>query len=174
MKISELTQLQSLDLGSSIPVAVSGQTMRVTLRQLLDVLSSGIALFDGVETGEVVVLNGTTASAGAVTYLTRYHRFVYRVPSGDGYAYYDTWTDMDRYMAGSVPLHTCLFIDVKSGLLYRYDIEQGWRPVGLTAEQAEQLRLNTPVAVASEEAMEMMIAAGQCVAGQLYYIAEEE
>ncbi len=44
MKISELTKLQSIDLDSSIPVAVAGQTMRVTLRQLLDVLSSSIAV----------------------------------------------------------------------------------------------------------------------------------
>lgn len=173
MKISELTQLQSVDLDSSIPVAIAGQTMRVTLRQLLDVLSSSIAVFDGIVTNDVAVLNGTTESAGAVVYLAKHHRFAYRVASGDSYAYYDKWTDMDRYMVGPVPLHTCLFIDSTSGLLYRYDAEQGWCPAGLTTMQAEQLRLNTPIAVADEEAMEAMIAAGQCIDGQLYYVAEE-
>lgn len=172
MKISELTQLQSLDLDSSIPVAIAGQTMRVTLRQLLDVMSSSIAVFSGIVTNDVTVLNGTTEAVGLVTYLAKYHRFAYRVEVGGAYAYYDTWTDMDRYMAGSAPLHTCLFVDSTSGLLYRYDADKGWSPAGLTAAQADRLRLNTPLEVASEEVMEQMIASGQCIDGQLYYIAE--
>ncbi len=173
MKISELTKLQSIDLDSSIPVAVAGQTMRVTLRQLLDVLSSSIAVFSGIVTNDVALLNGTTEASGVVVYLAKHHRFAYRAEVGGAYAYYDTWADMDRYMTGSMPLYTCLFIDSTSGLLYRYDIGKGMCPAGLTAAQAEQLRLNTPLNVASEEVMERMIAAGQCIDGQLYYVAEE-
>ena len=173
MKISELTLLPSLDLDSSLPVAIAGQTMRVTLRQLLNVMSASLAVFDGIMTNDVVVLNGSTETVGAVVYLTKLHRFAYRIANAGEYAYYDTWNDMDRYMAGSVPLCTCLFVDSTSGLLYRYDAESGWCAAGLTAAQAEQLRLNTPREVASEEEMEQMIASGQCIDGQLYYIAEE-
>jgi len=173
MKISELIQLQSIDLDSSIPVAVAGQTMRVTLRQLLDVLSSSIAVFSGIVTNDVALLNGTTEASGVVVYLAKRRRFAYRAEAGSTYAYYDTWADMDRYMTGSVPLYTCLFIDSTSGLLYRYDPEKSMCPASLTAAQTEQLRLNTPLKVASEDAMEQMIAAGQCIDGQLYYVAEE-
>lgn len=173
MKISELTLLPSLDLDSSLPVAVAGQTMRVTLRQLLNVMSASLAVFDGIVTNDIVVLNGTTETAGTVVYLAKQHRFAYRISNAGEYAYYDTWAGMDRYMAGSVPLDACLFIDSTSGLLYRYDAESGWGAAGLTVAQAEQLRLNTPHEVASEEEMEQMIASGQCIDGQLYYIAEE-
>lgn len=173
MKISNLPRLQSIDLEASLPVSVVGQTMRVSLRQLVDVLASSLALFGGIEPEEVMILEGATTSDGEVVYLARQHRFVFRVATADGYAYYDQFEHLDRYMVGSVPLYTCLFVDTSTGLLYRYDVEQGWRPVGLTEHQVKQLRLNTPVEIESEAKMEQLISAGLCEEGQLYYITEE-
>ncbi len=173
MKISELTQLEILDLDLSIPVVASGQTMRITMRQIADVLSSDIALFGEFIDDEVVELNGTTEAAGDVVYVASVRRFMYRVIADGAQSYYSSWSGRDRYMDGDTPLSSVLFIDISTRLMYRYDPDVGLGAVGLSAEQSRQLALNTPIAVESEDAMEQMIASGQCAEGQLYYVAEE-
>lgn len=58
-------------------------------------------------------------------------------------------------------------------ILFRYD-GSSLVGAGITDEQAEQIRHSTPVEVASEEEMEQLIADGECQAGQIYFLAEEE
>ncbi len=58
-------------------------------------------------------------------------------------------------------------------ILYRYD-GSSLVGAGITDEQAEQIRLSAPIEVASEEEMEQLIADGECQAGQIYFLAEEE
>jgi hypothetical protein len=175
MRISDLELLQALDWNISFPVSIAGRTVRVTLRQVADVLSaSSIALFDGVVSEDVTLLTGTTEAEGDVVYLATRHSFAYRVqPAGSDALYYDTWSDVAGYMADGTPLHSNLFIDRTTWLMYHYDAVQGWCSISFSTAEREQLQRNTPIAVADEETMEQMIANGQCIDGQLYYIAED-
>lgn len=61
----------------------------------------------------------------------------------------------------------------RDNILYRYD-GSSLVGAGVTEEQAEQIRLSAPLEVASEEEMEQLIADGECQAGQIYFLAEEE
>lgn len=182
MKISELSKISEATRNMSIPVAIGGQTLRVEFSQLLDVLTVSVVPFCCVAPSglEVTIAHGSTVSDTHIIYdhSTRNFYAAYNCTFDDeGYltntsAFYDQWPERSLFYTDDGKIKSdCLFL-AENGSIYKFNGNE-LISAGLTDKQAQQLRLNTPQRVATEEDMEKMIEEGKTVEGQLYYIPEE-
>lgn len=184
MKISELTQITAIRRDIKLPLSVAGQNMSITLGQILDEASREIVLFERVapQQNNVTYVSGSaTASTGVIVFDTATNKFYLalgRSTTSAGqvirtWTYNENWNTHDEFYTEDGEVRTdCLFID-SDGRLYHFD-GTTLTSAGLTEDQAKQIRLSTPIEVASEDEMEQRIAANECEAGQLYFLAEEE
>lgn len=182
MKISALNQLDTITRNISIPVATGGQTLRVTLGQLLEVLTASVVFFKGIAPSglNLVLAPGSTISDVHIVYDPDRNKFVaaYNCTFDDegnmtnASAYYKYWTERNLFYDDNDNIRTdCIFL-AENGGMYKFNGTE-LISAGLTDKQAQQLRLNTPIRVSTEEEMERMIADGETVEGQLYYVPEE-
>lgn len=176
MKISELTSLLAVSRDVKIPVAVAGQTMSITLGQLMDSLHSTIVPFSKVTSQLILLASGETTHSGFVEYSTASDGFFYKVitinaDAPNTFAHYTQWPTRDLFYDGDDVRQDCLFVDAEGGL-WKHNGTTLIR-VGLNQNDRDQLILNTPIRVESEEEMERMIEDGEVVEGQLYYVPEE-
>lgn len=184
MKISELTQITAIRRDIKLPLSIAGQNMSITLGQIIDAISQDVVPFNDVtpQRDNVQYAPGaTSANHGVVIFDSMTDKFYYAFGASATVAgqlvihwtYYVDWATHDSFYTESGAIRTdCLFL-ASDGRLYRYN-GTTLKSAGLTEDQAKQIRLSTPIEVASEEEMEQRIAAGECEAGQLYFLAEEE
>ena len=184
MKISELTQITAVRRDIKLPLSIAGQNMSITLGQIIDTISQDVVPFSSIapQRTNVQYASGTpTANIGDVIFDSATNKFycaigMKTVAAGQiitKWTYYADWATHDSFYTESGAIRTdCLFL-ASDGRLYRYN-GTTLKSAGLTEDQAKQIRLSTPIEVASEEEMEQRIAAGECEAGQLYFLAEEE
>lgn len=182
MKISELLQSGSIDRAMQIPVAISGENVKLTLGQLIDALATAIVPFSHINTKTytyaqsgigkptlrlpiVWMMNGFYAlqeTTTSVSGILRRQAVIYRQFDGS-----------ERFYGDNNQVRTdCLFIS-NDGRLYRYN-GTDLISAGISEAQAQQLKLLTPIEVESETALQNMEAAGQIVPGQIYYIPEDD
>lgn len=184
MKISELTQIDAIRRDIKLPLSIAGQNMSITLGQIIDAISQDVVPFSMVapERDNVQYSPGApSANIGSVIFDSMTNQFYLAVRLSataagqlvESWAYYQQWNSHDSYYTEDGNIRTdCLFVD-RDGRLYRHD-GTTLMSAGLTDEQAKQIRLSTPIEVASEEEMEQRITAGEFEDGQLYFLAEEE
>lgn len=184
MKISELTQIGAVRRDIKLPLSIAGQNMSITLGQIIDAISQDVVPFSRIapERDNVQYSPGAPpANIGTVVFDSMTNRFylsfgMSATVTGQlvkNWTYYQQWNSHDSYYTEDGDIRTdCLFVD-SDGRLYRYN-GTTLMSAGLTDEQAKQIRLSTPIEVASEEEMEQRIAAGEFEDGQLYFLAEEE
>lgn len=184
MKISELTQITAVRRDIKLPLSIAGQNMSITLGQIIDAISQDVVPFNNItpQRDNVQYAPGApSVNHGVVIFDSMTNKFYYAFGTSATVAgqlvrywtYYADWPTHDSYYTEDGDIRTdCLFVD-SDGRLYRYN-GTTLISAGLTDKQAEQIRLSTPIEVASEEEMEQRIAAGECEAGQLYFLAEEE
>ncbi|TGY07139.1 hypothetical protein [Bacteroides acidifaciens] len=186
MKISELVQSARIDRAMQIPVALSGENRSLTLGQIIDALASSVISFNRIntETYDVEMMGtGQTAELLPVVFDSRSGRenfyalkVTVNVVSGvvrRSAVFYTDFNGRENFYDDNGHIRTnCLFI-AADGRLYRYN---GTRLIsaGITDEQATQLKLLTPIPVASENDLETMEQAGLIVPGQMYYISEND
>lgn len=179
MKISELTQLSSLQTAAQIPVAIEGENRSVTIGQILSALQSSIAVFDSI----VPAGQNKTYATGSTTLpiiivfdpdTKKFYGGLYTIQVGtnnSNLTLYSEFAGMDNFYRDGKVRTDCLFA-TKEGRLYRFS--DGLISCGLTDEQAELLQKLTPKELASEAELEALKAVGEIIPGQLYYIAETE
>lgn len=184
MKISELTQISSIQRNILIPLSIGGQNMSITLGQIIDAVSQDVVPFDNLtdNTSNVFIAIGSnTVTLGGVIFDTvsnNFYRAISQITNVAGqnvvsYTYYQYFDTHDSYYNNNGNIRTdCLFV-ASDGRLYKFN-GTTLISAGVTEAQAKQIRLSTPIEVASEEEMEQRIAAGEYEDGQLYYIAEDE
>lgn len=184
MKISELTQITAIRRDIKLPLSIAGQNMSITLGQIIDAISQDVVPFDNIvpERDNVQYAPGTpTTNIGTVVFDSATNKFycaIGMITSVAGqtvvdWTYFSDWGTHDSFYTESGAIRTdCLFL-AGDGRLYHFD-GTTLISAGLTDEQAKQIRLSTPIEVASEEEMEQRISAGEYEAGQLYFLAEEE
>lgn len=179
MKISELSQIQSIRRDIMIPLSVAGKNMSISLGQIMDANADSIVQFDRVfsDTKNAGYVDGQGPSGiGVVVFDTQTSTFRLAVGNfslnGDTtWVLYSAWDTSASYLGNDgTPRKDCLFVTA-DGDLYVYTTKL--KRVGITDNQANQIELSTPVLIASEEAMAEMIANGECIEGQIYYVAEE-
>nr|DAT51091.1 MAG TPA: hypothetical protein [Caudoviricetes sp.] len=184
MKISELTQITAIRRDIKLPLSVAGQNMSISLGQIIDAISQDVVPFSGItpQRSNVQYTAGTSSgNIGSVVFDSMTNKFYcaigMKAPAAGhiviNWTYYSDWATHDSFYTESGAIRTdCLFL-ASDGRLYRYN-GTTLKSAGITEDQAKQIRLSTPIEVASEEEMEQRIAAGEYEAGQLYYLAEEE
>lgn len=184
MKISELTQISAIRRDIKLPLSIAGQNMSITLGQIIDGISQDVVPFSMIapERDNVQYLPGApSVNTGSVIFDAVTNQFYLALGFSSTVAgqvvktwkYYQQWNSHDSYYTEDGAIRTdCLFVD-SDGRLYRYN-GTTLMSAGITDEQATQIRLSTPIEVASEEEMEQRIAAGEFEDGQLYFLAEEE
>lgn len=184
MKISQLTQISAVRRDIRLPLSIAGQNMSITLGQIIDAISQDVVPFSGItpQRSNVQYTAGApSASIGSVVFdsaTNKFHCAIGMSAPAAGqtiakWTYYSDWATHDSYYTEDGDIRTdCLFVD-SDGRLYRYN-GTTLNSAGITEDQAKQIRLSTPIEVASEGEMEQRIAAGECEAGQLYFLAEEE
>lgn len=186
MKISQLTQIAAAQRGILLPLSINGQNMSITLGQIMDALSKTVVPFKEIVGARIGVTYAPGTSAveifGAVIFDKPSNKFwlsqgLYTDISGlteIHWTYFENWhTRTDYYDEDGNVRTDCLFIS-QEGRLYSFAGNNGLKSVGLTDEQAKQIRLSTPIEVADEQEMEQRIAAGEYEDGQIYFVAEEE
>lgn len=183
MKISELTQISATKREIKLPLSIEGQNMSITLGQIIDAISQDVVPFESItpQRDNVQYAPGSGTTLGAVIFDSMTNKFYQEYGTSatvagqivKNWTYYEDWATHDSFYTDGGAIRTdCLFLS-GDGRLYRYD-GTTLKSAGLTDDQANQIRLSTPIEVASEEEMEQRIAAGECEAGQLYFLAEEE
>ena len=179
MKISELTQISAIRRDIKLPLSIAGQNMSISLGQIIDAISQDVVPFGEIapQRSNVQYTAGApSASIGSVVFDSATNKFYCAIgmsaPAAGqtiaNWTYYSDWATHDSFYTESGAIRTdCLFLasDGTGTTLIS---------AGLTDEQAKQIRLSTPIEVASEEEMEQRIAAGEYEADQLYFLAEEE
>lgn len=186
MKISQLTQIAAAQRGILLPLSINGQNMSITLGQIMDALSKTVVPFKEIVGARIGVIYAPGASnaeiIGSVIFDKPSKKFwlaqgIYTEFSGlqeIHWTYFANWNTRTDYYDEDGNVRTdCLFLS-QEGRLYRFAGNDGLVSVGLTNEQAKQIRLSTPIEVADEQEMERRIAAGEYEDGQIYFIAEEE
>lgn len=181
MKISLLKQLLSINRDVQFPIAYNGQTMRVTLGQIMDVLSAAVVPFHAVYSyADANYATGSTNLRTNTIFDTISKKFYaclqLQIADGGGSrltrTYYSEWDNRALFYDENDEVRKdCLFL-AADGSLYKFNGDT-LILAGLTNTQADQLKKNTPIRVESEEEMERMIADGEVEDGQLYYIPEE-
>lgn len=184
MKISELTQITAVRRDIKLPLSIAGQNMSITLGQIIDSISQDVVPFSDIapERYNVQYAAGApSANIGSVIFDCMTNKFYRAIGTSatvagqlvGNWTYYADWATHDSFYTESGAVRTdCLFL-ASDGRLYYFD-GTTLKSAGLTEAQAKQIRLSTPIEVASEEEMEQRIAAGEYEAGQLYFLAEEE
>lgn len=183
MKISALDQISNVTRNIDIPIAIGGQTMRVKLGQIIDLLAAPVVMFGTIHsypTNTITYALGSTVLRTAIIFDTNSNKFYashgkLSVLNGQlvqQWSYFSEWDTRSMFYDEDDNIRTdCLFVG-SDGATYRFN-GTTLISAGITEEQAKQLRLNTPIRVESEEEMERMIADGETVEGQIYYIPEE-
>lgn len=159
----------------------------MTLGQILDAASAGVLPFDSIFDStpkanvNVAYSTGTPGGyAGSVVFDINEKKFYYKISisttaSGiirKNHTLYEKWEGSEQYSNSDGEVRTdCLFVS-SEGRLYHFN-GTDLISAGLTQKQADQLLLNTPIEVESEDAMEQLIDAGLVEPGQIYFIAEE-
>lgn len=184
MKISALPQISAIRRDIKLPLSIAGQNMSITLGQIIDAISQDVVPFGSItpQRDNVQYAPGATSEIlGAVVFDSMTNKFYSARGTSATVAgqlvkywvYYEDWASHDSYYTESGAIRTdCLFL-ASDGRLYYFD-GVTLKSAGLTEEQAKQIRLSTPIEVASEEEMEQRIAAGEIEDGQIYFLAEEE
>lgn len=186
MKISELVQSARIDRAMQLPVAISGENRSLTLGQIIDALEADIVPFSRVNTKAYDVERmgiGQTMENLPIVFDSRSsHKNFYAVKVTTSIVagilrrsatFYTDFPSRDKFYGDDNKVRTnCLFI-TEDGRLYRYN-GTALISAGITDEQATQLKLLTPVPVASENDLEAMEQAGLIVPGQIYYIPEDD
>lgn len=181
MKISALNLLTSVNRDVDIPIAIGGQTMRVKLGQIVDIVNAAVVPFETVcsHTNPSYAVGSTIDDTKTIfdTISNKFYAATYSTAPANGetlqfWAYYDEWAERSMYYDETEAVRSdCLYL-AADGSLYKFD-GNTLISAGLTNSQADILRKNTPIRVETEEEMERMIADGEVVEGQLYYIPEE-
>lgn len=186
MKISNLTKLGSLARDMAIPVAIQGVTRSVTVGQLLDASDIGITPFGGVyDNPTAIIYDNKEAPENKHD-----SSIVWRE---DKKAFYELVKSIKTQQSFASLIHPALYGKIPDEDLYK-DAEGNWsekrlyvapdgslwsirdgslRQAGVTEAVFAQIARNTPVRVESEDELERMTEAGECVEGQIYYVAEE-
>lgn len=184
MKISELTGSSAINRAMQIPVAISGENRSLTLGQIIDALASSVVPFNRVNSTRYdleMMGAGETSEALPIvfdTMLKGFYALKVTISTAAGVirrnaTFYKAFNGRENFYDDNGHIRTnCLFI-AADGRLYRYN---GARLIsaGITDEQATQLKLLTPIPVASENDLEAMEQAGLIVPGQMYYIPEND
>lgn len=181
MKISDLNQLVSINRDVDIPIAIDGQTMRIKLGQIADLLSASIVVFEGVSSfvGAAYASGSTVATTKTIfdTLTNKFYAATYSNAAANGQqlqilGYYSEWPERSMFYDETGSIRTdCLYL-AADGSLYKFN-GTTLISAGLTASQALQLQRNTPIRVENEDEMERMIADNEVIEGQIYYTPEE-
>lgn len=182
MKISELLKSGVVSRAMQIPVAIAGENRSLTLGQVIDTLSTAIVPFDEISTKNYGYMQiAPSAAPVSLPVVFRTDRFyalneASNIVSGiitTQAVFYTEFPGSDKFYDDKGNVRTdCLFIS-KDGRLYRYS-GGTLQSAGITTEQAEQIKLLTPIEVESEAALEALEKAGLIVPGQMYYIPEDD
>lgn len=176
MKISELTKINKAERGAVLPVSLSGETLGMTLGTVIDSVDNSVVMFHGISaaSGNVTVQDGSDSldkGAADVVYNTALGGFyVAEGSDADGWLYYRNWNRRSHYYSGSSVRTDCVFV-ANGGRQYVYD-GTTLISTGVTQTQADAIEKSTPIEMASEEAMQALIAKGEAIEGQIYYIVE--
>lgn len=176
MKISELTKINKAERDAVLPVSLSGETLGMTLGTVIDSVDNSVVMFHGISdaSGNVTVQEGSDSldkGAADVVYNTALGGFyVAEGSDADGWLYYRNWNRRSHYYSADGVRTDCVFV-AEGGRQYVYD-GVTLISTGVTQAQADAIEKNTPIEMASEEAMQALIAKGEAVEGQLYYIVE--
>lgn len=176
MKISELTKINKAEPDAVLPVSLSGETLGISLGTVIDAVDNSVVMFQGISaaSGNVTVQEGSDSldkGAAEVVFNTSLGGFyVAEGNDTDGWLYYRNWNRRSHYYSGSSVRTDCVFV-ANDGRQYVYN---GTTLIssGVTQTQAEAIEKSTPIEMASEEAMQALIASGGAVEGQIYYIVE--
>lgn len=181
MKISALNLLASANRDIDIPIAVGGQTMRIKLGQIVDIVSAAVVTFEAVSSfAGASYASGSTVAATKTIFDTRTNKFyaaTYSTATANGQplqilGYYNEWPEKSMFYDEAGAIRTdCLFLAADGGL-YKFD-GKTLISAGLTDTQAIQLQRNTPIRVDNEDEMERMINENEVIEGQIYYTPEE-
>lgn len=185
MKISELTGSSAINRAMQIPVAISGENRSLTLGQIIDALASSVVPFARINSAAYDVESmgmGQTVEALPIVFDNRAtHKNFYalkvttRIVAGvirRTAIFYTNFPNREKFYDDNGIRTDCLFI-ATDGRLYRYN-GTDLISAGITDEQAQQLKLLTPIPVESEAALEALEKAGEIVPGQMYYIPEND
>lgn len=165
-----------------IPVAIAGENRSLTLGQIIDALSNAIVPFAFTDESNYdfsQIAQGTTLTNLPVVY--RNGDFYARLTKTSITAgiisrqviYYTDFPGKDMFYSDDGKVRTdCLFIS-NDGRLYRHN-GATLVSAGITDEQAQQIKLLTPIPVDNEGALQAMEQAGLIVPGQMYYIPEND
>lgn len=181
MKISDLNLLASLNRNVDIPIAIDGQTMRIKLGQIVDILKASVVIFEGVSSfiGATYATGFTVAATKTIfdKLTNKFYAATYSKATANGQplqilGYYSEWDEKSMFYdeAGSIR-KDCLYL-AADGSLYKFN-GTTLISAGLTDSQALRLQRNTPIRVENEDEMERMIAENEVIEGQIYYTPEE-
>lgn len=184
MKISELTLIDGVRRDIRLPLSIAGENKSVTLGQILDAAAQDVVSFKEIaatpDNVQYTAGSDTESLGYGVVFDLGTNKF-YLARSGSTisagvtltmWTYFQNWLTYADYYDESGNVRTdCLFA-AAGGRLYQFD-GTTLKSAGVTEEQAQQIRLATPIEIADETTMENRIAAGEYEAGQIYFIAEE-
>lgn len=188
MKISQLTPITKVRRDIKLPLSVAGQNGSMTVGQILDAASAGVIPFDSFfdstpKSDDTIAYSPGAPGAetpGEIIFDSNQKRFYYKstntitvagIPRHN-HILYAQWDGSEQLTNSDGGVRTdCLFVSSDSRL-YHFN-GSDLLSAGLTQQQADQLTLNTPIEVESEEAMEQLIEADLVKPGQIYFIAEE-
>lgn len=181
MKISELTRSRDVQKDMCFPVAYNGQNCSISVNQLLNAAEKSILFFDRFVNMATLYSTGTNETEGNVVVFDKVHNKFYlgvcTNVTRDEWTLFATWNGKAKYYNEADGVRNdVLWVDKSTNDIYWYN---GTTLVPVAMTQADKSNFNerltkaTPIRVASEEAMEALIASGEVVEGQLYYIPEE-
>lgn len=174
MKISELNKLSNAERSAVIPVSLNGETLGVTVGTVIDATDVSVVRFEGITdaTGNYTMHDSSSGLMNERVVYDKALKNFYTAEGNDAesWHYYTNWTDKRKFYSGGVIRKDCIFV-ADDGRAYIYD-GSTLISAGVTNDQANAIALNTPIEIASEEAMQTLIDNGEAVEGQLYYIAE--
>jgi hypothetical protein len=174
MKISELNKLSSAERSAVIPVSLNGETLGVTVGTVIDATDVSVVRFEGITNaaGNYTMHDSSPEMINERVVYDKALKNFYAAEGNDaeGWHYYTNWTNLKNFYSGDMIRKDCIFV-ADDGRAYIYD-GSTLISAGVTNDQANAIAMNTPIEIASEEAMQMLIDNGEAVEGQLYYIVE--
>ena len=174
MKISELNKLSSAERNAVIPVSLNGETLGVAVGTVIDATDVSVVRFESIvdATGNYTMHDSFSGMINERVVFDKTLKNFYAAEGNDAesWHYYTNWTNKKKFYSGDAIRKDCIFV-ADDGRAYIYD-GNTLISAGVTNDQANAIALNTPIEIASEEAMQMLIDKGEAVEGQLYYIVE--
>lgn len=167
MKISNLSPTQSIDLGMELPVSIAGTTRKITVGELVDKMPQCVVFFSRVRNdASATYAPGETSAKTEIVYDEVTHAFYACLVSNtraaaESATYYTKWDTRYEYYEADMLRTDCIYI-CQDGVYVSKD-GATLTPVVTQASFNE---------VASEDAMDEMIADGVAKDGQLYYTVE--